>query len=281
MYQALYIHNIIARHILNVDKFRGTIHSIFHKAINLKLEEGDMLSLLVSRIDKSPTSIILNLDSFTPFNAKVGDEFYIEDKKLIVGLEEISLDHAFKYELKLPNIDKKSRFLEDNLSIAHEYMDSLIKNVNNPMELLIFRKLKESANNLKLGLEIGLIFKSLIGMGIGLTPSGDDFLVGFMSVAFLEVSGMENFKAAFESLIFEARSLTNEISYSVLKNASRGYFKQIYSDFIDSFFTSTIRDEDFEAILKMGYSSGRDTLLGIITGLEIFRNMNSQLVITN
>lgn len=281
MYQALYIHNIIARHILNVDKFRGTIHSIFHKAINLKLEEGDMLSLLVSRIDKSPTSIILNLDSFTPFNAKVGDEFYIEDKKLIVGLEEISLDHAFKYELKLPNIDKKSRFLEDNLSIAHEYMDSLIKNVNNPMELLIFRKLKESANNLKLGVEIGSIFKSLIGMGIGLTPSGDDFLVGFMSVAFLEVSGMENFKAAFESLIFEARSLTNEISYSVLKNASRGYFKQIYSDFIDSFFTSTIRDEDFEAILKMGYSSGRDTLLGIITGLEIFRNLNSQLVITN
>lgn len=281
MYQALYIHNIIARHILNVDKFRGTIHSIFHKALNLKLEEGDMLSLLVSRIDKSPTSIILNLDSFTPFNAKVGDEFYIEDKKLIVGLEEISLDHAFKYELKLPNIDKKSRFLEDNLSIAHEYMDSLIKNVNNPMELLIFKKLKESANNLKLGLEISSIFKSLIGMGIGLTPSGDDFLVGFMSVAFLEVSGMENFKAAFESLIFEARSLTNEISYSVLKNASRGYFKQIYSDFIDSFFTSTIRDEDFEAILKMGYSSGRDTLLGIITGLEIFRNMNSQLVITN
>lgn len=281
MYQALYIHNIIARHILNVDKFRGTIHSIFHKAINLKLEEGDMLSLLVSRIDKSPTSIILNLDSFTPFNAKVGDEFYIEDKKLIVGLEEISLDHAFKYELKLPNIDKKSRFLEDNLSIAHEYMDSLIKNVNNPMELLIFRKLKESANNLKLGVEIGSIFKSLIGMGIGLTPSGDDFLVGFMSVAFLEVSGMENFKAAFESLIFEAGSLTNEISYSVLKNASRGYFKQIYSDFIDSFFTSTIRDEDFEAILKMGYSSGRDTLLGIITGLEIFRNLNSQLVITN
>lgn len=281
MYQALYIHNIIARHILNVDKFRGTIHSIFHKAINLKLEEGDMLSLLVSRIDKSPTSIILNLDSFTPFNAKVGDEFYIEDKKLIVGLEEISLDHAFKYEIKLPNIDKKSRFLEDNLSIAHEYMDSLIKNVNNPMELLIFRKLKESANNLKLGVEIGSIFKSLIGMGIGLTPSGDDFLVGFMSVAFLEVSGMENFKAAFESLIFEARSLTNEISYSVLKNASRGYFKQIYSDFIDSFFTSTIRDEDFEAILKMGYSSGRDTLLGIITGLEIFRNLNSQLVITN
>lgn len=281
MYQALYIHNIIARHILNVDKFRGTIHSIFHKAINLKLEEGDMLSLLVSRIDKSPTSIILNLDSFTPFNAKVGDEFYIEDKKLIVGLEEISLDHAFKYELKLPNIDKKSRFLEDNLSIAHEYMDSLIKNVNNPMELLIFKKLKESANNLKLGLEISSIFKSLIGMGIGLTPSGDDFLVGFMSVAFLKVSGMENFKAAFESLIFEARSLTNEISYSVLKNASRGYFKQIYSDFIDSFFTSTIRDEDFEAILKMGYSSGRDTLLGIITGLEIFRNLNSQLVITN
>lgn len=281
MYQALYIHNIIARRILNVDKFRGTIHSIFHKAINLKLEEGDMLSLLVSRIDKSPTSIILNLDSFTPFNAKVGDEFYIEDKKLIVGLEEISLDHAFKYELKLPNIDKKSRFLEDNLSIAHEYMDSLIKNVNNPMELLIFKKLKESANNLKLGLEISSIFKSLIGMGIGLTPSGDDFLVGFMSVAFLKVSGMENFKAAFESLIFEARSLTNEISYSVLKNASRGYFKQIYSDFIDSFFTSTIRDEDFEAILKMGYSSGRDTLLGIITGLEIFRNMNSQLVITN
>lgn len=281
MYQALYIHNIIARRILNVDKFRGTIHSIFHKALNLKLEEGDMLSLLVSRIDKSPTSIILNLDSFTPFNAKVGDEFYIEDKKLIVGLEEISLDHAFKYELKLPNIDKKSRFLEDNLSIAHEYMDSLIKNVNNPMELLIFKKLKESANNLKLGLEISSIFKSLIGMGIGLTPSGDDFLVGFMSVAFLKVSGMENFKAAFESLIFEARSLTNEISYSVLKNASRGYFKQIYSDFIDSFFTSTIRDEDFEAILKMGYSSGRDTLLGIITGLEIFRNMNSQLVITN
>lgn len=271
MYQALSIHDVLAKKISKAQKFKGKIHSKFDKAVNLKLDGGDLFSLLVSSIDKSPTSIIINLESFTNLNVGLGDSFYLDESKLVLGTEEFSLEYAIEYSLNLPEVYINSEYLKENVSMFKEYIEELMEKVSDPIEELIYKKIFDSAIKLKQAekTKVELIFKSLVGMGIGLTPSGDDFLVGLISVASLKNSGMKQYLDYFQKMLIDSKNSTNEISYSVLINAARGYFKEVYSDFLEVVFSRRVTVEDFERILSIGYSSGKDTLIGMLTGLEI------------
>jgi len=93
-------------------------------------------------------------------------------------------------------------------------------------------------------------WKKLLGLGGGLTPSGDDFLVGYIAAKKME--GMEiPFKLKMSS--------TTPLSAHFLKHALGGRF----SDKIIGF----IKEGDL-SILSFGESSGVATAFGIIKGME-------------
>ncbi|MEA2082316.1 MAG: DUF2877 domain-containing protein [Elusimicrobiota bacterium] len=93
-------------------------------------------------------------------------------------------------------------------------------------------------------------WKKLLGLGSGLTPSGDDFLVGYIAAKKME--GME--------IPFKLKvSGTTSLSAHFLKNALQGRF----SDKITGF----IKEGDL-SILFFGGSSGAATAFGIIKGME-------------
>ncbi|MBA3052548.1 DUF2877 domain-containing protein [bacterium] len=95
----------------------------------------------------------------------------------------------------------------------------------------------------------GRNWKKLLGLGGGLTPSGDDFLVGY--IAAKKMGGMEiPFKLDL--------SRTTPLSAHFLKHALRGRF----SDQITAF----IKEGDL-SILSFGGSSGAATAVGVIKGL--------------
>ncbi|MDO5028461.1 MAG: DUF2877 domain-containing protein, partial [Bacillota bacterium] len=101
---------------------------------------------------------------------------------------------------------------------------------------------------------------SLVGLGLGLTPSGDDFLAGLMAVE----------RALGLSLVDEDLNLdnTNKISGEFLKYSQHGIFSE---DIIKLFnFGPTYVNE----ILKSGHTSGADTLFGIYYGLVKSKLLN-------
>ena len=110
---------------------------------------------------------------------------------------------------------------------------------------------------------------SLIGLGPGLTPSGDDVLLGILSVLNLENNRYEKFRPLFEKVIQSAHEETNILSYFGLRRAYDGYIRQDITDFTVAMIEKENTLHELEKILQIGHSSGQDITYGIVTLLEI------------
>lgn len=109
---------------------------------------------------------------------------------------------------------------------------------------------------------------SLIGLGPGLTPSGDDLLVGLL--AGLEAAGYPLRSALATSIARHARDRTTRIGAAVLANAARGQFAERLHDVI----VAVARPDAgglpraIERAMAYGATSGADTLVGLFTALD-------------
>lgn len=106
--------------------------------------------------------------------------------------------------------------------------------------------------------------KKLIGLGRGLTPSGDDFLCGFLYMLPHEHPLATEVRA----VIAENLDRTTDISAAYLGSVMRGEYFTIYDCA-----QAVLFGEPFEAscnfVLAMGASSGTDTLLGALAAAKI------------
>jgi hypothetical protein len=126
-------------------------------------------------------------------------------------------------------------------------------------------------------------WEGLLGLGPGLTPSGDDFLEGFMAAHHIMASPfVQNLDIldSNESLRETAEKKTVPISCQFLSCALRGVYSEIlYMVFESLRSTEQLRKngnplqlrqrekKQIEYFLKWGHSSGADTLTGIVFGL--------------
>ena len=106
-----------------------------------------------------------------------------------------------------------------------------------------------------------------IGRGPGLTPSGDDMLVGLLAaLQWGEETTFGEIVAAYMDQ--KGRRRTTAVSYEYLFYATKG----VYSREICVLLDRLSRGEDWHgtllALLALGHSSGADTALGLLAGLE-------------
>ena len=113
--------------------------------------------------------------------------------------------------------------------------------------------------------------KRVVGLGPGLTPSGDDFLVGLFAVLHLPGSPCERFRAICAEIVDQTSSGTNAISAAALRAAAAGRVRQSIGAFIHELMHG--RREGLLAalarVLAIGSTSGSDIVAGIVSGLEI------------
>lgn len=106
----------------------------------------------------------------------------------------------------------------------------------------------------------------LIGLGRGLTPSGDDFLCGFFTL--LDAAGDTRFSDARDAVL-DRLDRTTSISAAYLQSALAGGFFTVY----DRAARALLSDEPFagncDFVLAMGASSGTDTLLGALAAAKL------------
>ncbi|MHB1134895.1 MAG: oxamate carbamoyltransferase subunit AllH family protein [Chloroflexota bacterium] len=111
----------------------------------------------------------------------------------------------------------------------------------------------------------------LLGLGDGLTPSGDDFLVGLASA--LLAAGHPGASAFAKDCFARARGRTTTVSEATLRHAARGEFGERVQNLLHALLFG---DESEVArrvseMLAWGHSSGADCLLGILLGLAAAR----------
>jgi len=110
----------------------------------------------------------------------------------------------------------------------------------------------------------------LIGLGPGLTPSGDDFIVGVMLA--LRYCKYVSLLDVLVSLILseEVQCLTNKISYAYLKAAALGHVSSIlYAAAHDFCVHSDQLSSSLGRLSSLGHSSGWDAFSGFAITMKI------------
>lgn len=105
----------------------------------------------------------------------------------------------------------------------------------------------------------------LLGLGIGLTPSGDDFLCGVLAGCELRGIGTDSFSEHLKHGIAANLDRTPAISAAFLACAIQGCFSEPVLELA----ACPEREEICRRFRAIGHSSGFDTLCGILYGLSL------------
>jgi hypothetical protein len=111
--------------------------------------------------------------------------------------------------------------------------------------------------------------KSLIGLGPGLTPTGDDVLLGFLSI----VNTCDDFIPAREAFINEILSnlkYTSDISGYFLKMAAESHYHEYVQNVIYSMVFGLPESVSISVkkLLSIGATSGSDIATGMYIGFS-------------
>jgi hypothetical protein len=116
--------------------------------------------------------------------------------------------------------------------------------------------------------------QELVGLGEGLTPSGDDFMGGLLffirTLQDVYKSFHPSLSTQLESFPEKLKFKTNLISYTILKDHAEGHATETLHAFINTLFTGQdpeVLDQLALELIQMGHSSGWDLLTGVITGM--------------
>ena len=112
----------------------------------------------------------------------------------------------------------------------------------------------------------------LAGVGEGLTPSGDDFLVGLVAaLRFHRASGGPGPELdLLTALVSKAGGRTSDFSAQNLLSAAEGLVSEDVSDWLVSFHLGDLHavKDATNRLLNLGHSSGVDTFAGMSMGLS-------------
>ncbi|MFP3854619.1 MAG: DUF2877 domain-containing protein [Anaerolineales bacterium] len=268
---------------------------IFEAVCNLVDERGVVLSLQLDPVPASPVSISLPVaPHFSRRTAGFSDyiqpesKVHIEDNQLVVGQLSVEIGQARTWD---PRPDWESARAQQEgwrelvkslaaLLLAEAPVNSLAPLLapegsfqgqasGGLMAERILSAARPAAEKLQLGLAdsdraaVRQASAALAGLGGGLTPSGDDYLMGVMH-ALWATWEMEAAKQ-WSEVISEAASVrTGPLSSTWLLAADKGQATGSWHELLDALLASEERELHPAArrIIQIGHSSGADGLTG-------------------
>lgn len=267
---------VVSKKILErIDK-NTYVHSIFENGVNIV---GKNCLIFITHEDRnlSPNSILLFKDDFKKIYQYLNIDMQIslKDDKIINPKFVIKLDIENSIDLSINSIKNKNI---KEYGVLKNYIEKLelmtgfglrVKELNKDKHISSIKQIVRSNNNAI----IEDVLKNILGKGKGLTPSGDDFLIGLLwaneDFTFLS----DTFKETLLKLLYT--DITTDISKNYLKMSLIGE----YSSSLIKLYESLSLNFDFRNIIKeildYGHTSGIDTLSGIYYGIEEGMHENS------
>lgn len=296
--------------------FSGTVHSVFRQACNVSLEPGTLLTLLPCQKGNVPHGIRLDTSSHSVLlhALRVGQPVACRGGILRIDGTDFSVDlrlaHAWHIDLKGFHIDLCRPTHAQSWAVAwselrlHHYKSGMSENLGafflskgrpaTPAvsEILLQQgaytipSLLQTTCRLQLR-EVMISVQSLIGLGYGLTPSGDDFLVGYLAglwcTAGANLSRMQ-FLMALGSELSQVSQNTNEISCTYLRSAAKGHVSEPIAKLAQRLNQannmSSLRAAT-QAALQVGHTSGSDGVLGLLLGCLAWQGLPPHLIFSD
>jgi hypothetical protein len=240
----------------------GTILQYSRRAVNVEFP-GRVVTLLNRASSLTPSSISLDTESIPRFNHArfegsnlLTDTFFTElrnlaemhfTRKATTSPEEV-LESVMPYLQPLSG-SISSAYLHLH---GHPLRSTGVENTIN----------KKQAEILKSSESLDELARGLLGLGIGLTPSGDDFILGV-------IAGLNIMGAPTAPLLGPIREYDYPFSRTLLLDSIEGYYSEPLLAFLEDIVDGSLTNEHAEALLNTGHSSGHDTLAGFGYAMEL------------
>ena len=295
-----------AGHTIPLDAFTGRVHSVFRHACNLHLLDETLVTLITQELSDIPQGIRLRTPkgfTFPDADLQAGQvvvcnagNIRFTGSPLLVDLHQVQVWNSDMKALQIDFTDAKTHLGWEcawDALLTFQVQDGLgmLAGASRPavMDLIVKREtlLAHRAyatirslvqNTQRFELEAASrAMESLVGLGPGLTPSGDDFLVGFIA-GLWSASGQDRQRHAYISSFGKRMSSftprTTDVSRSYLLHAAEGrvsaYLISVVQALACGDEAAQVRRVTRNA-LDVGNSSGADGVLGLLLGLKTWQ----------
>lgn len=270
------------------------VHSVFSRAAYIVIDDKLLVSLASTSI-RSELSILIDIDPRFPTNdlrmaISPGDPVTLEEGSILVGgglrinLEGADLyassntrDLRCEFPCSFDCVDTLQRYFGIAYILGKLYKEDL--EIFGKALLITRSVIDNLSKNISSGAaryycETMFPFRQLLGLGRGLTPSGDDLVLGLISIynkLFTKCLGLEPVKLDLGELL----KATTEISAYMLSSASAGYMLEPIDRILRLVSMDRVKDmlDPLMDLIYYGHSSGIMIGAGALLALTIYRSV--------
>jgi hypothetical protein len=274
----------------------GEVHSTFERTFNV-LISGELVGIVRRDVPNGPFNIITDVEPNDSMQSLVdkGERIRVNGDLLTFGKEfTISLNgakiwrptHGVKKPIDIRLVKRNLSLVKELASRRNEGFGQLVLHVENIISGVPFndRQLNQVS---RLGLpnikslvsavkpeDLELVrqsAKNLVGLGPGLSPSGDDLLAGFMAGlrwTFNSFNGDVHSVDEINRTIAHVAEGTTMLSKQLLIRAADGEVNEAVEVLLEAILAGQIEDVKTatEKVLVIGETSGVDSIVGILLG---------------
>lgn len=288
------------RHAVDKQRIRecaldGCVHSVFRHAVNFLMADDRFVTLILEPKPLAPEGIQVRRDAFRqtglgagaallsvngllPF--AVGEKVRLQTERLTCGEVVVEFASADIVDLSVgecavcDSIRQALSLWLPTVLQAKGLMSGLrgealgVNEDLNELNGLLWQIVQtDEPRRLDYLDKLGCLLERFIGLGEGLTPSGDDFLVGLMWSFWVDRKTREALQLVFRAALRTRVNKTNSISAQMLQYAACARFTE---PLVRLFRADEQTDfhAAFENIAAFGHTSGLDTLCGLLAGLN-------------
>jgi hypothetical protein len=273
------------------------LHNLYRRSLNLVNENGELMSLVLQELGPGPFALVVHpvqtgFLTSGGFSGKlrVEDAVQLDESRLTIGNLHVSLANLPQWKPRpswervgrdhlQPALEALSEILEEHApegSFA-PLVGTLRKEAGDGVNAAALRAATGPVGKLTEGLQdrdgtqIASAAGKLAGLGGGVTPSGDDFLMGAMHALWMLLDQGEAKRLA--AVIAEnAVPRTNAISGAWLKAAARGEAGSEWHVLVFELVGGGPLNDVAAWLILRGHTSGADAMAGFISAAQVLIN---------
>ncbi len=277
----------------------GTVHSVFERAANLELEGcAGLIGLIARELSFTPYAVSVRTDEpLTQAGLAAGQAAAVCGGRIAIPAAGVDIDLSLAEPVDLGCDSITLRYTDTAVAMLKNRIAAALDGANAEMSLAPLatgaggnaytRFLAPRLERLHAAVITGSSEASesaaarIAGCGMGLTPSSDDLLSGYLATLYLlfRMQGREYLRGMIPRMAQAAAERTNRISATFLLHSGEGLANAAVYDLYRAafqFMDEAAAMRAIERALAIGSTSGADMLTGILLALRLYNGGNEQ-----
>ncbi|MFD7292942.1 DUF2877 domain-containing protein [Streptomyces sp. NPDC059897] len=273
----------------------GRVDSVFTHVINVLASDDELVSLCARGLDDAPWSVRVDVDDWADSGVRAGETVTLTADEVTFGAPSrrvALMTHPREWHSKPVEMRLTGAQLAGRTRVLAELLDAhgtrggmrTPPDTANVFEAAVgaeLRRGQEALHRSVLADDVpGLhaAITQLLGLGTGLTPTGDDFLTGLALLAAQPGSRLPGYVTAARDVLERLPDRTTRLSRTTLREALRGRVRQSLLDVLHPLLSpagpgaaelSRRLRPPVDRVLAIGHTSGADLLSGLRAGLRL------------